>query len=125
MLFEFNRSLDRVSARLMKGKVDGNAFSLNTNIIANHLDVLEEGDTTYFDNFPNPSFLKIHLLEDKMVGTILKEGIRLKNSVKAKDLTRMVLIFWQIMARNIWPQVGHLNEVGNFRLYIVSHSSND
>lgn len=52
MLNDFYHSFKWVNVGLICGKVKGNAFSLNTNIIINHQGVLEEGNTTYFDNLP-------------------------------------------------------------------------
>lgn len=49
-----------------------------------------------------------------MVGTILKEWVKFKNSMKIRNLTCMALVLWQIMATNMLPQVGHPNEIGNF-----------
>lgn len=99
----------------IKEKVDGNIFHINTNIIVVYLGLPEECDTSYFDNAPTPSFLEFYLLEEEMIGTILKEGVKFKNLMK-KDLARLAFIFLQIMVSNILPQVGHLYEIENFGL---------
>lgn len=88
---------------LIKGKVDGNAFHLNTNVIVDYLGVVEGGDTSFFVSLPAPSFLEFYLLVEK-VGSVLMEGVSF-NPVKTKDLIRMILVFWQIIVTNILPQV--------------------
>lgn len=51
MLNDFYHSLKRLNVGLIWGKVNENAFSLNSNIITDHHGVPKEGNTTYFDNF--------------------------------------------------------------------------
>lgn len=57
------------------------------------------------------------MLKEEMIGTVLKEGVKFKNLV-TKDLTRLAF-FLKIMVSNILPQVGHLYEIENFRLYVL------
>lgn len=54
-----------------------------------------------------------------MVGTILKEGLNFKNTMKTKDHTHLALVLWQIMEPNILSHVGHLIEIENFGLYVL------
>lgn len=97
MITKFYYSLDQVNMSYIKGKVEGNTFHLDVNIIVDYRRMPKEGDTTYYDNVPMPSFVQFYLPEDRIVGTVLKEGVKFKNPMKTKDLKRLALIFWQIM----------------------------
>lgn len=103
MITKFYYTLNCMNMGSIKGKVDGNVFHLNANIILDYLGVPKEGDATYFDNVPSTSFLQFYLPEEKMIGTILKGRVKFKNPMKSKDLTLLALIFWQITVSNILP----------------------
>lgn len=72
----------------IKGMVDDNMFILTSSIIAVHLGVLEEVDTTYFHNVLANTFHKCYLQDQAMIGIGLREGVRFED----KDLTTSAFV---------------------------------
>lgn len=47
-------------------------------------------------------------------GTTVNARTILTNPMKASDLTKMVPMFWQVVATNIFPQVSHHSELSSY-----------
>lgn len=54
---------------------------------------------------------------NELDGTVVPAGTRIRNLVKAHDLTRVAFVFWQVLATSILPQAGHLRELSSYAMF--------
>lgn len=116
---EFHDTLVKVNEGYYKENVNKKDFYLRSNNIAQRLAALNDGGKTYFNNVQLKHLLSKFVRWEELDGTIVTLGTILATLVKAWDLTKMTLVFWQIMPTNILPQVGHRSELSSYAMYTL------
>lgn len=99
--------------------MDGCQFGLLVDDIAAFLGILNEGHVTYFENMTSDVLFQIYIPIAKLNESVLKFRVRYKNPMNVRDLTLIVFTFGQIMMTNVFPQGRHLNDVSNFKVYVL------
>lgn len=99
---EYYHTLEKVNEGYYKVKVDRQVFHRRSGQIAQLLGVSDDGNVTYFDNVQLEHLVTEFVSREELDGNMVTMG-----PMKALDLTKMALVFWQVMTTNNIPQVGH------------------
>lgn len=89
-------------------------YYLRSSHIAQLLGAPDDGDMTYFYKVQLQLHLRELLSQKELDGTMVHIGTHLTNPMKACDLTKMELVFWQMV-----PQVGHHRELSSYIVYTL------
>lgn len=116
---EVYHTLVKVNEGYYKEKVNRQDFHLTSRNIAQLLSVPDDGDETYFDNVQLEHLLIEFVSQEELVDTFVTIGTTLTNTMKAQNLTKMTLVFWQVTRTNILLQVGDHSEPSSYSIFTL------
>lgn len=89
-------------------KVNRQEYHLQLKHIAQLLGMLDDSDKTYFKNMQLEHLLAEFVKREVLDGIVVTMGTTLTNLVRARDLTGLATVFWQVIGTNILAHIGHL-----------------
>lgn len=102
-----------------KAKVDRQDFHLTSEHIVQLLGVSDDGGKIFFNNVQLEHILTEFVSREELDGTVVTVGTILTNPLKAWDLTKIVLVFRQMIGTNILLHIGHHSEFSSYAAYTL------